>query len=118
MIIFGTRTGKLKSPQTTAYDCSYCNTEKSVWYYFFQKYIHIFWIPVIPIGKTGSSVCSHCKQVLSANEMQENQKQEFLNTKKELKTPFGYKIVLILVACLFALPFLIGFFSQMFGKAS
>ena len=118
MIIFGTRSGKLKSPQTKADDCNYCQTKDSVWYYFFQRYIHIFWIPVIPIGKTGSSVCGHCKQVLSANEMPENQKQEFLNIKKDLKTPFGYKIVLILLAGLIALPFLIGFFNKMFGNAS
>lgn len=89
MIIFGTHSGKLKSPQTKANDCNYCQTNESVWFYFFQRYIHIFWIPVIPIGKTGSSVCGHCKQVLSVNEMSENQKQEFLKIKKDLKTPFG-----------------------------
>lgn len=118
MIIFGTRSGKLKSPQTRADDCTYCQTKESVWYYFFQRYIHIFWIPVIPIGKTGSSVCGHCKQTLSANEMPAIQKSEFLKFKQDLKTPFGYKIVLILLVGLIALPFLIGFFNQLFGNAS
>ena len=114
MIIFGTRSGKLKSLQTKADNCNYCQTNESVWFYFFQRYIHIFWIPVIPIGKTGSSVCGHCKQVLSVNEMSENQKQEFLKIKKDLKTPFGYKIALILLAGLIVLPFLIGLFQNIF----
>lgn len=74
MIIFGTRSGNLKSPQTDALDCNFCKTEKSVWFYFFQRYIHIFWIPFVPIGKTGSSVCSHCKQALSVKKMPETQK--------------------------------------------
>lgn len=113
MIIFGTRSGKLKNDQIQAYDCNYCKTENSVWFYYFQKYIHIFWIPVIPIGKTGSSVCGHCKQVLEANQMPEPQKQQFLATKRELKTPFGYKIVLILLALLIATPFVIGFIQNL-----
>lgn len=116
MIIFGTRSGKLKSPQTDAYDCNYCQSEKSVWFYFYQKYIHIFWIPVIPIGKTGASVCGHCKQTLEGNQMQEPQKQQFLETKKALKTPFGYKIVLFLLLAIIAIPFLIGFFNTLIGK--
>lgn len=118
MIIFGTRSGNLKSPQTEAYDCNYCQSEKSVWYYFYQKYFHIFWIPFIPYGKTGSSVCSHCKQVLSANQMPEPQKQQFLDIKKDLKTPIGYKIALIILLLLIGTPFLIGIFQGIFGSKS
>lgn len=114
MIIFGTRSASLKASQEEDYDCNYCKTEKSVRFYFFQRYIHIFWIPFIPIGKTGSSVCSHCKQVLEVQQMPESQKQTFISIKKDLKTPLSYKIALILLIALIATPFLIGIFHNLF----
>ena len=113
MIIFGIQSAKLKATQTKPYDCIYCKTEKSVWFYYFQKYIHIFWIPVIPIGKTGSSVCNHCKQVLSANEMPDFQKRKFLEEKAEIKTPIGYKIALFLFLALLSLPILLGIYQKL-----
>ena len=115
MIIFGTRAGKLKNPQTTAYDCYYCNSEKSVWFYFYQKYIHIFWIPFIPIGKTGVSVCGHCKQTLEEKQMPENKRIQLVDIKKQLKTPFGYKILLFLILAIILVPFIIGF-AQKIGQ--
>jgi len=114
MIIFGTRSRILKTSQTEVYDCNYCKTEKSVHFYFFQKYIHIFWIPFIPIGKTGASVCSHCKQALNVNQMPEAQKQGFMIIKRNLKTPLGYKIAFILLITLISIPFLISIFLRLF----
>lgn len=113
MIIFGVRSGRLKNLKSQTYDCGYCKTDKSVHFYYFQKYIHIFWIPVIPIGKTGSSVCSHCKQVQTVNEMPEVQKQKFLEEKAELKTPLGYKIVLFIILGLLALPLILGIYHKL-----
>jgi hypothetical protein len=110
MIIFGVQSGRLKNLQSKTYDCGYCKTEKSVHFYYFQEYIHIFWIPVIPTGKTGSSVCSHCHQALHPDQMPELQKQKFLEEKAELKTPLGYKIIFFLFVGLLSLPFILGIY--------
>lgn len=96
MIIFGVNSRRLKNLKSQTHDCGYCKIEKTVSFYFFQKYIHIFWIPIIPIGKTGSSVCSHCHQALHSSQMPEIQKKNFLEEKAMLKTPWGYKIFLFL----------------------
>jgi hypothetical protein len=69
----------------------------------FQKYAHLFWIPLFPIGKTGVTQCDHCKKVYTVNEMPSSIRQAYESLKKQTKTPiwtyiggaiFGFYIVL------------------------
>ena len=67
MLISGTKT----TPITTAIidtKCSYCGISHHMQMTVLQEYVHVFWIPFFPIMKTGSTVCSHCKQVLKKKE--------------------------------------------------
>lgn len=51
------------------FTCDYCGAEKSVRFEFYVSYFHIFWIPVFPYSRQSFSNCTHCKQVLSKQEM-------------------------------------------------
>jgi len=87
MIIFGRRTILLLT-QYILGTCHYCSNRDTLQMNIFQRYLHIFWIPVVPIGKTGVSQCAHCKQVLTMSQMPDDLKLSYDNLKLEAKTPW------------------------------
>lgn len=69
----------------------------------FQKYAHVFWIPMFPTGKTGGSQCSNCGQVLKYNYMPDALRASYERVKDNAGTPiWAYSglgaIVLIIAA--------------------
>src|SRR5829696_7486469 len=86
MIIYGTRSTQL-AKEVLADTCPNCGTHTSVELNVFQKYAHIFWIPLFPIGKTGVSQCHHCKQVLTLKQMPSSFTISYDNAKSQTKTP-------------------------------
>ncbi|RZL29732.1 MAG: zinc-ribbon domain-containing protein [Pedobacter sp.] len=99
MIIFGTRSKVLNGSMVTA-NCNHCSSSQSVSISFILTYFHIFWIPMFPTSKTGVSQCSHCKQVLYANQMPAALQTVYQEEKKKVKTPWGYRFGLILIGLL------------------
>ena len=80
--------------------CEYCGAENSVYLNIFQRYFHIFWIPVLPLGKIGNTQCHHCKQVLEAKEMSDEYKAAYKDLKSRAKTPIwtfaGLAVIIVL----------------------
>ena len=101
MIIYGTKSTQL-AKENIIEKCPNCGTSNSVEMYVFQKYAHIFWIPLFPTGKTAVSECSHCKQVLKQKEMPAPLKASFDNVKAQAKTPIWTFSGLALIAILFS----------------
>lgn len=101
MIIFGTRGKVLKSKNTTSYDCENCNSKNTVTFSFIARYFHIFWIPIFPTSKKGISQCSHCKQVLYANEMSTEMKQDYASAAANAKRPITHYFGLFIIGLLF-----------------
>jgi hypothetical protein len=101
MIIFGTRSKILKGNGTRT-NCSYCESTDTVSLVFVLKYFHVFWIPMFPLSKTGVSQCSHCKQVLYNNQMPDHLKAVYQQEKARAKTPWVYRLGLILIGLFFA----------------
>ena len=99
MIVYGTKAKQLAKEALTD-KCPNCGTQNSVDMYVFQKYAHVFWIPFTPIGKTGVSQCSHCKQALKTKEMPTQLKASYDNVKAQTKTPFWTFIGLALLVVL------------------
>ncbi len=66
--------------------------------YVFQKYVHLFWIPFILIGKTAVSQCSHCKLVLKLKEMTPALKVIYEQAKSKNKMPIWTYSGLLLLA--------------------
>ncbi len=86
MIIYGSRT-KQTAKSNVAAPCPNCSTNGSIEIRVLQKFAHIFWIPLFPVGKKAMSECSHCKQVLQYNEMRPALMGAFAALKEKTKTP-------------------------------
>jgi len=86
MIIYGVRSTQLAKEIITD-KCSGCGTQNSTELYVFQKYAHVFWIPLFPVGKTVVSECHHCKQVLKQKEMPSALISSYEKIKSQTKTP-------------------------------
>jgi hypothetical protein len=86
MIIYGIRSKEL-TKETLTDKCTSCGSQHSIDMHVFQKYAHVFWIPIFPAGKTGVSQCDHCKQVLKLKEMPPSLKSSYESVKAQTKTP-------------------------------
>jgi len=67
--------------------------------FVFQRYYHLFWIPIFPINKTGVSVCSHCKQTLKLEEFSTKPAlaAEYDRMVKQTKTPIWTFALLMII---------------------
>lgn len=104
MVIYGWREKKIEIKPIHNHHCSNCNT-KNLHAQTNRSYIHIFWIPFIPLNKKVYSICSYCKQSLSKNQMPPDLQQKAFTIKKEARTPWWYYIGLCIIG-LISLPIL------------
>jgi hypothetical protein len=86
MIIYGTSRKKLSS-ETVMEKCPNCGNQFCVDVIIYQKWFHVFWIPIVPNGKVGVSQCSKCNQVLTPNQMSPNLKMTYDHLLKQAKAP-------------------------------
>ena len=100
MIIYGVKATDIAPPVLIA-NCPNCGAQNSTYLHVFQRYAHIFWIPLFPIGKTAVSQCSHCKQVLKLKEMPPALVNTYEQAKAEAKTPVwtfsGLAVVAVII---------------------
>lgn len=87
MIIYGTRSAHITSKQSKISVCPNCQTQGSTLISVYRRHVHIFWIPVFPIGKSGASHCQHCKVSLRYSEMPESLRREYQKVKEQAKGP-------------------------------
>ena len=69
LFFFGLGQTRITTVALTGVTCTYCGTPNSVTATVFSRYFHLFWIPVIPLGKFSLTQCLHCKQMLDKKEM-------------------------------------------------
>ena len=75
LIFFGTRSTKIQSQRVTGHtECPYCNSQNSFIATTFGTYFHIFWIPIITLGRRTVVECSHCKKTYDEKELPVNVK--------------------------------------------
>jgi hypothetical protein len=86
MIYYGTKNKELAKEIVTD-KCPHCGNINSIDMHVFQKYAHVFWIPVFPLSKTGIAQCDHCKKVFKLSEMPEKLLESYQNLKAQTKTP-------------------------------
>lgn len=99
MIIYGSKATQL-AKESISGSCPHCQQPNSIDMYVFQRYAHIFWIPFVPIGKTGVSQCAHCKQILKLKEMSSSLKLAYQEVSRQTKTPYWTFIGVALVGVL------------------
>ncbi len=101
MIVYGQK-AKVLATETLTEKCPNCGAIASVQLSVVQKYVHVFWIPCIPLGKTGISQCGNCKQVLKLKSMPQSFKDAYDAFKAQAKTPVYMYSGLGLIVLLFA----------------
>ena len=101
MIIYGTGKKKLLS-ETVMEKCQNCGNQFCVDVIIYQKWFHVFWVPILPNGKTGVSQCSKCKQVLAPNQMSSSIKMTYDHLLKQAMAPIwtysGITLIVVLIA--------------------
>jgi hypothetical protein len=99
MIIYGVKVTPLKSIPLAKEFCPNCKAEGSLVLSVFSKYVYIFLIPTIPVGKTGVTICVRCSQTFEKSEMPNflrlRYEQEASTTKVPLWTWLGLALIII-----------------------
>lgn len=85
MVFFGTKSTHLTSVKAHDRYCSGCDDYDTIVLNVFRKQIHLFGIPIIPVGKTGNAFCQKCKKALGEEAMPEPVKHLYLMVKNETK---------------------------------
>ncbi|HLK98523.1 MAG TPA: zinc-ribbon domain-containing protein [Hymenobacter sp.] len=66
LFFFGTGTSHITTVPLPGLVCAHCGNSDTITSTVTSRYLHIFWIPLLPIGKSSATVCHHCKQVLTS----------------------------------------------------
>jgi zinc-ribbon family len=99
MIIYGHRTTKLgEYPIMEA--CPNCNAQNKINIHVFQRYAHIFWLPLFPMSKKTVAQCEACQQHWETKAMPEVLKTAANNSKAHFKTPIWTFSLLALLGIL------------------
>jgi len=85
MLIYGWRT-KMLGTENTPTVCPSCGQHQQ-YLSVGQRYVHIFWIPVFPLTKSGYLTCNHCKSARTTKEFTPTERQAFSRTKGNYRTP-------------------------------
>jgi hypothetical protein len=99
MIIYGSKNKQLAS-ENIYEKCPECGTTNSTDMHVFQKYAHIYWLPLFPLGMHGASQCDHCKVIFKNNKMPNDLRLAYYNVRAKAKTPIWMFTGLILIGCL------------------
>ncbi|MCU4157290.1 zinc-ribbon domain-containing protein [Carboxylicivirga sp. A043] len=102
MVIYGWRTSHIKTEGNNQISCPHCGEKGGIYNSVYGRYVHIFWIPTLSIGKTGAAQCSHCKKVYKPKEMNDDLKRSYKTLKSDTRIPFwhfsGVAIIAIIIA--------------------
>ena len=103
-MVFGSK-AKLLSSETIMDKCPSCGQQGSVQLHVYQKYAHIYWIPIFPTKKIVNSQCGHCKQVLDEKQMLDSFANALVTLKANAKAPkylfAGSAVLVVLIVALF-----------------
>ncbi len=72
--------------------CMDCSSTNSLELTVYQRYFRVYWIPVFPLGKTGSCKCLACGEVHEIKELPQSLQYTFESLKSQSKTSPYYFI--------------------------
>ena len=103
---FGTGSTVTATEALPALTCQYCQTTGSMAVSVTSRYAQVFFIPVVPLGKTSVTVCGHCRQALRTGEQPAAYLAPVAAVMARAKTPIWHFAVLGVFGALFAFAFL------------
>ena len=108
LFFFGTGTSIINSFELTGVSCVNCGTRNSVLLTVYSRYLHLFWIPVLPLGKSSVSKCRHCQQVFEAKQMPPTYREPAQEAQQQARIPVTNYLVLAVVGVLFVSAMVVG----------
>jgi len=105
MIVYGYRSTHLKSGHLPSVKCPNCETQNQITTSVYGRHVHIFWIPLFPVGKTAVFECQHCHKGFKKKELHDDGKLAYKNFKTTVKTPIWKYSGLVIIAVLIAFGF-------------
>lgn len=100
MVVYGIR-AKLILTKLLNLMCAACGQGEQ-YLHVFQRYIHVFWIPLVPANKVLVLECKHCKKATEQKEISPTQMVAVNQAKQEAKLPIWMFSGSVLVAGLIA----------------
>lgn len=85
--------------------CVSCGSEHTTELHMAQRYAHVFWVPLFPVGKPGSTYCHHCKLARASKELDPQTRLLVNDLKKEVRTPVWMYSGLLVIGILIPLAF-------------
>jgi hypothetical protein len=101
LFFFGTGTSLINSFELAGVSCVNCGTRNSVVITVYSRYLHLFWLPVLPLGKSSVSKCRHCQQVFEAKQMPPAYREPALEAQQQARIPVTNYLALAVVGVLF-----------------
>lgn len=99
MIFFGANSTKI-AVEPIEDKCTNCHTAGTMDVHIFQRYAHIFMIPLFPAGKYSVSQCNHCRKVLRERAMPAELKLSCDKIKAHTRAPiWTWAGLIVLLLC-------------------
>ncbi|TGE24127.1 hypothetical protein E5K00_02620 [Hymenobacter aquaticus] len=112
LFFFGLGQTRITTSPLAGVSCAYCGTPDAVTATVFSRYFHVFWIPVIPLGKFSLTQCGHCKQVLEKKEMPAAYQAPVAALQSSARLPITNYLVLLLMGALVLFMVGVGLFRK------
>lgn len=115
MIIFGSRGSKIADLNLSGTTCSHCGGQDTQRVSVFGRYFHIFWIPILPIGKKVFAECTHCKKTIEENAFSPELREQYKAQESKVKRPIWHSLGCLGIASIIGLNMIIGLIALIFG---
>ncbi len=115
MIIFGSRGSKIGDLNIKGTTCSHCGQQDTQHISVFGRYFHVFWIPILAIGKKVYAECTHCKKTIEENAFPPELKQQYQAQSAQVKRPIWHSLGCLGVAAIIGINIVLGIIAMIWG---
>lgn len=113
MIIYGTKTAKTGNIDVYNTKCNYCENRGTQRISIYNKYFHLFWIPIFPFEQILIAECTHCRRTIDKREISKELYNAYEMEKYNQKRPLWMFSGLLIFGGIVALTFCIALFSSL-----
>lgn len=113
MIVYGYNSSHLGTMALAGACCPGCGAPDTLRLSVFGRYAHVYWLPLLPLGKTGAAQCTQCQLVLRPKELPTPIKAEFRELRTRTRTPLRHCLGLLLLGAAALGSFGAGAWQQM-----
>lgn len=100
-MLYGIKSKELANEQLFGINCPNCGTSGRLSISIIARYLHVFWIPVFSIGRTGYSSCDECHKEIQKGDMPAGLKQSYQDILNTTSVPWWHYSGLIIIGIMF-----------------